>query len=228
MANLYQFAVTSVSNLASVIKAFRSTVVLGGESAVAVPGSGFLSNLVNKAVGHALVGGVTIYVQTYREIADSDVSIQLLMAKEGDKKWVADNVAPKPRSWQISGYITAIGAVEPSALLGYTLLAKKKQLMAMRNSREVINCKTMDNELVRVTIPELAFEHAGEVLNGIPVTMRLQEMVVVSVESSNGVQDPALPPSGTASGGETDIGSGTSTTLSDTSTTTILSFFGIQ
>ena len=228
MANIFQFAVTSIPNLASVIKSFRSTVVIGGKPAVGVAGTGVIASLINSAVGNALVGGVTIYAQTYKETADSDVSTQLMMAKENTKQWVSDNIAPRPRTWQISGYITTISGIEPVGIFSYTLLTKKRQLLEMRNSREVLSMKTMDNKIVDVAIVELSFDHEGQTMNGIPVTIKLQEMLVVAVASDNPVFDAASPLAGTADGTEVDTGAASSTALSSTGVSSVLAYFNFS
>ena len=228
MANIFQFAVTSIPNLAAVIKAFRSTVVIGGKPAVGVSGSGVVANLINSAIGNALVGGVTIYAQTYKETADSDVSTQLMMAKENTKQWVSDNIAPRPRTWQISGYITTISGIEPVGIFSYTLLTKKRQLLEMRNSREVLNMKTMDNEIVNVAIVELSFDHEGQTMNGIPVTLKLQEMLVVSVSSVDPTFDAASPVAGSTDGTEVDAGAASSTALSDSGVQDTLYYFNFK
>jgi hypothetical protein len=217
MANFYQLAVTGIPNLAAIIKAYKSTVVLSEyetfSQSLASTTQGIIASATATAAGAVGGAGVVIYVDTYREIANSDVSYQLIMAKEGDKKWVSDNVAPQPRTWQFSGYITAISIMEPIALYGYTLLTKKKQLMDMRQSRKAIWLKTIDSELVLVTIPELEFAPTGEVGNALPLTMKLQELIVLQ---TTGNDNPATPPAGTTASQPVDIGnvpSSTTTTL---------------
>lgn len=228
MANIFQFAVTSIPNLASVIKSFRSTVVIGGKPAVGVAGTGVIADLINSAVGNALVGGVTIYAQTYKESAPSDISTNLMMAKENTKQWVSDNVAPRPRTWQISGYITTVQGVEPVGIFSYTLLTKKRQLLDIRNSREVVYMKTMDNEIVNVAIAELDFDREGQTMNAIPVTIKLQEMLVVSVSSDGLVFDAASPLAGSLDGTEVDSGAASSTALSAAGVKETLAYFNFK
>jgi hypothetical protein len=188
LSNIYQLGTTAIPNLAAIIQYYRTTVTLGGDPPVSMPNGGVVSaeeSIYDTTAATFENKGVVIYAETYREIDNSDVSTQLIMAREGDKRWVTDNVAPQPRIWHITGYITAVSLFEPSALFGYTLSTKKKQLMEYRANRIAIWFKTMDSELVQVTIPELEFAPTGEVMNALPLTIKLQEALVLTTDGDD-------------------------------------------
>lgn len=199
MANIYQLAATGLPTLGNIIKTYRSTPVLGG-----VEGS---NKVVNAIFGSTNLGtGVPIKAETYEEHAPSDVSQQMIMASDGLKKWVSDNVAPQPRSWDITGYLTTTLL---TTVLGTGFLASfyinnlKNKLLAMRNTRKPVKFKTVDNDIVDVAIVTLDFGPTAEAGNALPVTLKLQEVpyltVSVTTESTKDAIN-AIPSSGSAAG----------------------------
>ena len=171
MSTTLQLALTGTANLAMAIKAFRSTIMLGP-----APDSTTITWNPLSTITALKQGGVIIKAEMCRQVVDSDVSYQLIMAAQGDKKWVTDNVAPQPFSWQISGYITAY-PIEVSALVGISTLVQKNRLIKMRDSTSVLSFRDMDSQIHNVVMPKLEFAPTGEVMNGIPITMTLQQVI---------------------------------------------------
>jgi len=173
MGNVYQIATTGFPNLLNMVKTYRSTPVIGGKEN--------LDKVTNAILGKTTIGsGVPIKADTYSEVARSEVSTQMIMAADGTRKWVSDNIAPQPRTWELSGWINAelIGPLAFSNPLLNILIvqARKKVISDLRNSRKTVSFKTVDNELVDVAIVEVAFGHTADAGDAIPITLKLQEV----------------------------------------------------
>lgn len=204
-SSVFQFVATGVSNLANAIQSFKSTIILA-------PYDEALADTSVSIVGTKTLmasGGVVIKADMCKEVANSDVSYQLIMTSDGNKKWVTDNVAPQPRTWQISGYIIAL-PIEMSAIYGFTTLLQKRRLQKFRQDRSAILFKDTDSVIHQVVIPELEFSPSAEVANGLPVTMKLQEMIVLNTSSQTieETRTGGLPSDGGANGAASDIGAG--------------------
>ena len=151
---------------------------------------------------------VVILGASYHEIGDDDISYQLIVNEtEGGKAWVSDNIAPKPRTWELTGYIgpsqgmAVLNVVNglvmgelATPLLQSDLAKSKKLLQQMRTSRQML-VFTLPNgeEIVWVGIKHLDFEKQPLVQNQIPVTMTLQEIPILQSFSTT---SPGLPISG--------------------------------
>ena len=62
---------------------------------------------------------VSLQCESYKETLPSDISQQLIIdSNAGKKLYVSDNIAPRPRTWDIKGYIGA----DPWELLASPLL----------------------------------------------------------------------------------------------------------
>jgi len=206
MSNVFQLAATGIPDLANVILSYRSTPVIGG-----TPASGILLNAVTGGI--ALASGVYLYAETYEEVAQADVSQQLILAADGTRKWVADNIAPQPRVWNITGYLKAMIAnivpIPTAYLAGFNLSAQKQKLLTMQKQRATFPFKTTDNELVQsVAIVDLHFSPIAQSGNTLPFQIKLQEVPYLTVTESD-VSDVSMatPPAGGANGDPAAFGS---------------------
>ena len=49
---------------------------------------------------------VPLQCESYKEVLPSELSQQLIIdSSAGKKQFITDNIAPKPRTWEIKGYI---------------------------------------------------------------------------------------------------------------------------
>ncbi len=125
---------------------------------------------------------VAFQCEKYRELLPSDISQQLIIdSSAGKKLYVTDNIAPRPRTWEISGYIAAAPwELVASPVLQLTQAKKAAYLRDMRNSREMLVWRTKNgSELVFVGIKELDIDSRPEVQNRIPITMTIQEVPIL-------------------------------------------------
>jgi len=164
---------------------------------------------------------VVILGASFHEIGDDDISSQLVVSQGGapgvqsysGKLWISDNIAPKPRTWELSGYIgptpgyavlnvfngLAVGELA-SPLLQADLNRSKQNLRDMRTSREMLCFQTPNGEeLIWVGIKHLDFEKQPLTQNQIPVTMTLQEIPILaflggSLGTPMGMTNPAADP----------------------------------
>lgn len=147
---------------------------------------------------------VVLLGASFHEIGDDDISSQLVISETtGDKAWITDNIAPKPRVWELKGYIGPSDGVAflnvvnglfvgelATPLLQDDLNKSKRLLRDMRTSRQMLVFQTPNGEeLVWVGMKHLDFEKDPLVQNQIPVTMTLQEIPILqfSVGSSVGI-----------------------------------------
>jgi hypothetical protein len=222
MPNVYQMAITGLPNVAATIKSYRSDPMLGGEWSTPYPnwdsGASLAQNinvgagkgLVNSVTGQSVVnGGIRIKADTCREKCASDISSQMIVTPGGSKVWETDNIAPMPRIWSITGYVMA-EFYELSALFGFTILAKKKKLLALRDKREALLFKTVDNEVVRVGISDITFTPSADAANCLPIELELREMPILTATESSLSPDTlgSSPVAGTSPGGSISLGSG--------------------
>jgi hypothetical protein len=137
---------------------------------------------------------VVILGASFHEIGDDDISSQLIVNEtSGGKAWITDNIAPKPRMWELSGYIgpspskavlnvfngITIGELA-TPLLQDDLQKSKNLLRSMRTSRQVLVFQTPNGEeLIWVGIKHLDLEKQPLVQNQIPVVMTLQEVPIL-------------------------------------------------
>lgn len=161
-----------------------------------ISGSSAALQIVQQYLSNPVVAGVAIECDQYREVGDDDVSMQMIMNIDNGKEWVSDNIAPKPRAWEIKGYIFSqlnipgsddivipapfeVSALSP--LLQPTLRLAVNKLRAARLSRKPVKFKTKNNEeIVQVGIVSLTFESDPSVINKVPVSMTLREIPILN------------------------------------------------
>lgn len=179
---------------------------------------------------------VVILGASFHEIGDDDVSSQLIVnATSGGKAWITDNIAPKPRMWELSGYIgptpgmTILNVVNgvfigelASPMLQDDLAKSRNKLRAMRTSRQALVFGTPNGEeLVFVAIKHLDFEKQPLVQNQIPVTMTIQEIPIANFTPSTGIGIP----SGTSNPAADPVTLGVSNALGVTNFSAVLGGF---
>lgn len=135
--------------------------------------------LINLDMTQGSVYAVPLDCETYSQSGSAQVSESLLIIKNG-KKNIADNVAPGPWTWSISGYITGNPQLEPVSF--YTPLVKLNTDIVSQwfEQGAVLVFKDMDAKIHRrVVIESLTVTHDKECANAAPFSMTLKELNVI-------------------------------------------------
>lgn len=183
MANLVQLVATGAPVAINFIKSYLASPVIGGTR---VEGRSKIAN----AFSGPLKDGILIEAESYRETERADVSTQMILSVDGNKRYISDNIAVHPRTWNISGYIPA-ELYEISALFAPSLKKKKDKLQKLFRARELTWFKTRECDLVEVAIESIEFETRPSVGNKQPITIVLKEIVVLTVETQNVKSTPS-------------------------------------
>jgi hypothetical protein len=173
-----QQAISISSQLAQLVNSYLCMPVIGGvgnSTALAA-----LDLVQDAAAGYGgyVAGGVRIEPLSYRNEYEAEVSEQLVVNVNGGREYLTDNIAARPRSWRIGGYIpgdlvtdilgmvgfvggaltafgvpnglSSLGAIqtEVSSLFMPSLKAKQKYLEWLFYSGQPFQFKTRDNEIV--------------------------------------------------------------------------------
>ena len=130
---------------------------------------------------------VPIQAAEYKEVGDTDISSQLIVSNDktgqaDGKGFVTDNIAPRPRVWEIRGYIGA-SILEQLAtpVLQFVQAQRLNLLREMRMSRKMLVFRTNNGEeLVYVGMKHLEITTDPAIQNRIPISMTLQEVPIVT------------------------------------------------
>lgn len=154
----------------------------------------------------------------------ADIGTTMLIAQTDQKKeYVTDNSAPRPRTWNGSGYITALAPMlENYLVVKPTLQAQIAILDAAADSRQPVKFKTDTGEVVDVLVQDLQISSTPKGMNARQVTYTVQEVKVLENSIMLGLEK-ALDKTGMSSipmraiinlGKGSAIGSGTSNLIS--------------
>lgn len=145
--------------------------------------------LINPGFFGTLKQGLPFFVQIQTEShvqqGDALVSESLVIAK-GKKANIADNVAPGPWEWNLSGYILGMPSLEltnlftPFVTLNTTLLKnafKKGYILTFKDVGGAI--------YKRVAIKRLSIKTEADTRNAVPFSMTLKEINMMDVLAPN-------------------------------------------
>jgi hypothetical protein len=100
-----QTSISISAQLLVLINSYLSQPVIGGMPATYLAQA--TSNLASEVTGNYSSGGVRIEATQYKVEYSSDISEQLIVnVTNGTKSYLTDSIAPRPRSWRITGYIS--------------------------------------------------------------------------------------------------------------------------
>jgi hypothetical protein len=149
-----------------------------------------------------IVANVPIQTTSYKEICNSDVSempvISPTSSNTSGKNFITDNSAPRPRQWEIQGFIGSIlQNVEPSSLamvLQPSLIFQKRFIQEAWLKRAPVNfipLNRMDlgkftKDGIQVQIKSLSFDTQPQITNKIPISITLVEIPYIVIRG--GVQ----------------------------------------
>lgn len=129
---------------------------------------------------------VPISCNSLEESNEADVANTMIIAQNtGLKSYMTDNVAPKPRTWDIHGYITAlVPIIEDYLLVKPTLLTQRLLLNNAFKSRDTVPFKTDTGEILDVVIVRLKMKSLSNAQNAYEVTATVQEVDVLDTSTT--------------------------------------------
>jgi hypothetical protein len=133
---------------------------------------------------------VPISCDSIEETNEADIANTMIIAQDViQKKYLTDNVAPKPRTWDIHGYITALlPIVEDRLLIKPTLLTQRIILNNALRSRNTVPFKTDTGEIVDVVITRLKMKSLSNAQNAYEVSATVQEVEVLETTTNDVLQ----------------------------------------
>lgn len=138
------------------------------------PGFGYYENQLQ------LPFAIPLQTESHRQSISAEVSESLVICSDR-KKNVADNIAPGPYTWTLSGYIPGDSLIEQTNL--WTPIVKlRTDLLKMAASRGyLLIFKDIDNTIYkRVVITSLDIETQKDCRNATPFSMTLKQINVMS------------------------------------------------
>ena len=129
---------------------------------------------------------VPISCDSLEENNEADVANTMIIAQNtGLKSYMTDNVAPKPRTWDIHGYITAlVPIIEDYLLVKPTLLTQRLLLNNAFKSRDTVPFKTDTGEILDVVIVRLKMRSLANAQNAYEITATVQEVDVLDTSTT--------------------------------------------
>ena len=129
---------------------------------------------------------VPISCDSLEENNEADVANTMIIAQNtGLKSYMTDNVAPKPRTWDIHGYITAlVPIIEDYLLVKPTLLTQRLLLNNAFKSRDTVPFKTDTGEILDVVIVRLKMKSLANAQNAYEITATVQGVDVLDTSTT--------------------------------------------
>lgn len=141
-------------------------------------------NQAMKALNDPNIEGIVIRAESQTTTRDVDVSTQMIISqqeKDNNKKWVTDNAVPRPRVWQVSGYLQAMPQVDAFLAIKPTIQAQLAYLDFMASSRRPVWFKAHYSLFYRVLIEHFTYSFDPRAQNVVKVDLTLREFVVNTV-----------------------------------------------
>ena len=157
------------------------------------------------------ITNLLIECTAYKETLVSDVSKKMIVDVNQGKQYLTDNVAPSPREWTLTGYISPIPGTQTfnSPVSYLAMLAQKTILSQAFYSRQLLVFVTkMQEESLTVGITNLEFDTDPSITNRVPVSMTIREINVLYSQTTLGKEGV---PSGFSNGSADATAAGKST-----------------
>lgn len=159
--------------------------------------------------GQGLPFAIPLETEDHSQDGSAQVSESLLITKD-QKTNVADNVAPGPWEWNMSGYIPGIPLLEPTNFFTPFVTLNTNLLKLAFKKGYVLVFKDIDAEIYTYTvIKSLSIKTQADCRNATPFRMTLRELNLLSVTNSNKSETAAksFPSDGQIIGGVLKVGS---------------------
>ncbi len=128
---------------------------------------------------------ISLECDSYRQYSDADVAESIVISTESDaKKYISDNVAPRPWTWELSGFIPGLSSIEKTNL--YTPIVATNRLFLRKVFEKGIRLrfKDMYNKVWdNVVIQNLELSTEADCKNKQPFKMTLKRIDTLSTKS---------------------------------------------
>lgn len=175
---------------------------------------------------------IPIEVEQHSQDGQAEVSENLIITTGDDrKKYLTDNIAPGPWTWTLNGYIPGNDLIEktnkftPIVNLHRDII-KRAFKQGLRMIYKDVDCRFYKN----VVIESLSIETQPDCQNKTPVSITLKEIEVIqAAEASMTTTEAASTiPAGDAGGTAAEMGTTTTSNLTQSEGSKILGKFGID
>ena len=128
---------------------------------------------------------ISLDCESYKQYSAADVAESIVISTESDaKKYISDNVAPRPWTWELSGYIPGLSSIEKTNL--YTPIVATNRLFLRKVIEKGIRLrfKDMYNKVWdNVVIQNLELSTEADCKNKQPFKMTLKRIDTLSTKS---------------------------------------------
>ena len=141
--------------------------------------------LINTDPKQGAIYAIPLEVETNQKRAAAEVSESLVISTDA-KKYIADNVAPGAKSWNLSGYIKGIPRLEPTNYFQPFVLLHTDILWNWFTHGAVLIFKDGDARIYnRVIIKDLQTAQQKDSANACPFTMTLKEINIMETSTAD-------------------------------------------
>lgn len=190
-----------INNIANEVTGFSNLTSAAGNKTVANlmgMNAQFLKDALENVNTQPSLCFIPIYAESFEMDKTVDVSNTMLLSQNPEsltesvmvqkKTYVTDNAAPRPRTWNIQGYIKALlPLIETSLIVKPTLMVQQAVLEAAADSRDTVKLKTDTGEVVDVLITKLTIGSTPKGTNARTVKVTVQEVKVLESAVNTGV-----------------------------------------
>lgn len=141
--------------------------------------------LINTDPKQGAIYAIPLEAETNQKRAAAEVSESLVISTDA-KKYIADNVAPGAKSWNLSGYIKGIPRLEPTNYFQPFVLLHTDILWNWFTHGAVLIFKDGDARIYnRVIIKDLQTAQQKDSANACPFTMTLKEINIMETSTAD-------------------------------------------
>lgn len=156
---------------------------------------------------------VPIWPEEVVDELDAEISTQLVVSTiDGGKEFVSDNTAPKPRTWNIKGYIKGIPYIELTNWFMPSLSAQKLIIDSAIRLRRPLPFRTNEGEIVKVFVKNRKYLSSPDNMNAIKIELLVQEFLQFNIDAlvngaiASEVAQSSIPQLGTFMGAAVQFG----------------------
>lgn len=145
--------------------------------------------LINTDIRQGPLYAIPLEVEANQKTGSAQVSESLVISSDA-KKNISDNVAPGSKSWNLSGYITGIKALEPSNLFQPFQKINTSILWQWFERGAILTYKDGDAQIYNhVVIKDLKTSQQKDSANATPFSITLKEINVMETSLLNIAED---------------------------------------
>ncbi len=153
---------------------------------------------------------IPLETEELQQHGEAKVAESVLIAAlpgEASKAFIADNVAPGPYTWRLSGYIPGKPIAEPTNLYTPFVRMNVANIRAAFKAGSLLSFKDGDNIIYKnVVIQSLDIDTRADTKNRVPFSMVLKEINILDSIGGAVVQDAAQVAAGSLNGEQVKVG----------------------